>query len=65
VLVAGAAGTAAAGAFWPGTVIGAVAGAGGWLVSAPGTPAGLVLPFCDSLVCWLRMAMASGVWFGL
>jgi len=44
-----------------GVVIGAVAGAGGWLVNAPGMPEALELEFCDSLLCLLRTAAVSAV----
>lgn len=57
---------------WPAAVgaglaplMGAAEGPGGWLATAPETPVAvvLVLPLV-SMTCWLRMAVASGVWFG-
>ena len=47
-----------------GVVSGAVAGTGGWLVRAPGTPPAAWLTLADSLFCWLRMLVLSGVLFG-
>jgi hypothetical protein len=47
-----------------GLVSGAVAGTGGWLDSAPGTPCADGVVLADSLVCWLRMLMSGGVVFG-
>ena len=38
-----------------GVVTGAVAGTGGWLVRAPGTPWGASSRVWLSLLCWLRM----------
>ena len=46
-----------------GLVIGAVAGTGGWLVSAPGTPcAPGIAALKVSAVCWLRMAWSGAGW---
>jgi hypothetical protein len=47
-------------------LIGAVAGTGGWLLLAPGTPEG-TLPAAPpvSVDCWLRTVASAGFWFGL
>ncbi len=47
-------------------MIGAVAGTGGWLVAAPGTPDG-TLPALPpvSLICWLRTVASAGLPLGL
>ena len=48
-------------------VSGAVAGTGGWLLAAPGTPLGVgeALPLCSD-TCWLRIdGRASEPWLGL
>ncbi len=68
--VAVAAAPGAAGApgarVWAGPFIGAVEGPGGWLLVAPGTPAGPAAPgLVLSSNCWLRTAPDSAVWFGL
>ena len=47
-----------------GCVNGAVAGTGGWLLSAPGTPCAVGLVLALSFVCWLRMLISGGVVFG-
>ncbi len=47
-------------------LMGAVPVAGGWLVTAPGTPLGWAAPGePSSTVCWLRTALVSGLWLGL
>jgi hypothetical protein len=44
----------------------AVAGTGGWLLNAPGTPDGVLLgPLLDSDICWLRTAAGALPWLGL
>jgi hypothetical protein len=44
----------------------AVASTGGWLLSAPGTPDGVLLaPLFDSDICWLRTAAGAPPWLGL
>jgi hypothetical protein len=48
-----------------GLTIWAVAGAGGWLVSAPGTPEVPDVALLASLLCLLRTAAVSRVWLGL
>ena len=46
---------------WAAVVMGAVGLSGGWLLSAPGTPPGDVMPcWVDSLDCWLRIVEAAG-----
>ncbi|EXI71112.1 MAG: hypothetical protein AW07_03781 [Candidatus Accumulibacter sp. SK-11] len=47
-----------------GCVNGAVAGTGGWLLRAPGTPCADGLVLALSFVCWLRMLISGGVAFG-
>ena len=46
---------------------GAVAGTGGWLLCAPGTPAAVVLPgwLLSSLRCSRTAGLASPPWLGL
>ncbi|CRE18761.1 Uncharacterised protein [Bordetella pertussis] len=45
--------------------MGACALAGGWLLSAPGTPCAAFGPvWRESLVCWLRTAAWPGSWLG-